>query len=233
MLASDLYNAFRSDVVDVEQPYLWSDDEVYRYMTDAYRMFARRTGGIPDATSTLTRVPIVAGQMYSDISPLILKFRRIFLQSTGARLHIANIEDSPLMRDNDYGALNPMRVDSTQGPVKYAVIGMERNKDAGKIRWVQVPAVDDAAQLVVYRLPLGSATADNADDFEFDEIGEEHHESLLLWMKHKAYSKQDAETFDRGRAKENKDAFEAYCLESAAEADRYKHKNRAVAYGGL
>ena len=73
----------------------------------------------------------------------------------------------------------------------------------------------------------------NTRDFEFDEIGEEHLLSLLLWMKHRAYGKQDAETFDRSKRDEYKSSFEAYCNSAKAEWERYKSKVRVVEYGGL
>lgn len=69
--------------------------------------------------------------------------------------------------------------------------------------------------------------------FEFDEVAPEHHEALLMWMKHRAYGKQDAETFDRGRSLDYKQQFANYCAAATAEWDRYKSNTNPVAYGGL
>ena len=90
MLSEELFDAFRSDVSDVSAPYLWSDSEVWRYMDDAYKMFARLTGGVPDSTSDLTQIDVVAGEADAEVSPLILKFREARLLSTGLKLTIVN-----------------------------------------------------------------------------------------------------------------------------------------------
>lgn len=228
MNSGELYDLFRSDVVDVELPYLWSDTEVYRYMNDAYRMFVRLTGGIPDSTSDLTQVPIVTGEATAEVSPLILRFRMAYLASTGHEVQIINQEDFGQIRRDDYGITRPIVMDNSSGPVRYMVVGQDR----AQVRWLQVPAADDVAQLSVYRLPLDTI-AEGSTTFEFPEIGEEHHEHLLLWMKARAYGKQDAETFDRGRRDENKRMFEEYCSNAKAEWERYKHKTRVTSYGGL
>jgi hypothetical protein len=107
------------------------------------------------------------------------------------------------------------------------MIGAQQNL----VKWLQVPIADDAANLVIYRLPLTKIT--DAGGQEFVDVSEEHHYSLLMWMKALAYKKQDAETFDRAKSAENEAGFHAYCQQAKAELERRKHKNRVVAYGGL
>jgi hypothetical protein len=226
MKSEELYDAFRADVVDEEKDYLWSDDEVWRYMNDAYRMFVRLIGGISDVSSDLTLVDVVEGEATAEVSSLILKFRSAELVSTGRDVKIINHTDLPLNDTDDYGTTRLYLRDRTAGPVVAMVIGEERNL----VRWVRVPQVADQVQLTVYRLPLIQL---NGEGKTPSEIGEEHHESLLLWMKYRAYSKQDAETFDRGRRDSNKKEFEDYCEFAKNEMERYKSKVRTVAYGGL
>ncbi len=228
MIASELYDLFRSDVVDVAKPYLWTDTEVFAYMNDAYRQFVRLTGGVADSSSDLTQIAIVTGEQYAAVSPLILHFREAYLVSSGKEIVIANQEDAHKFRREDYGNTRTIIHDTTRGPVRYMVIGKERMK----VQWVQVPATDDVAQLSVYRLPLDTIT-EGSDTFDFPDIGDEHVEWLMHWMKHRAYGKQDAETFDKGRSDMYKASFNAYCSDAKAEWERYKHKARAVTYGGL
>jgi hypothetical protein len=223
--ADDLITAFRSDVGDEVAPYLWSDTEVWRYLNDAYRMFARLTGGIP---ATLT-FDIVAGEQTTEVSPKILRFREARLTSTGRKLTIINPSDEALGTTADYGQARAYYVNRTQGPVSYMIIGDWRNRLTGVVGWAQIPAVNDTAEVSVYRLPLGTLTSGS----ELSDVGEEHHEHLMLWMKYIAHGKQDAETFDRGRRDEYKQDFETYCARSKAEWDRYKHKTRVVTYGGI
>lgn len=230
MNSGELYEAFRNDVVDTEVPQLWSDSEVWRYMDDAYRMFARLTGGFPDTSSPLTVVDIITGEKSADVSPLILKFRRAELVSSGKKLEIVNETDMLLTTRADYGSLRTLYQNRQPGPVSYVVVGAERNRLRGVVAWVQIPELDDQAQFSVLRLPLVRIVGENQ---EFDDLGEEHHEHLLLWMKHRAYGKQDAETFDRGKSQGYKSAFEEYCEGTRLEYEKYKTKVRVVSYGGI
>ena len=226
MNTTELYDLFRSDVVDVAKPYLWSDEEVYGYMDRAHVMFARLSGGIADVrTEEVVTVAISAGEAYSNIHPSILTVREARLVSTGRPLSILNLNDPPSSFDDDFGRLYHSARARSPGPVRGMVVGEEYNV----VRWVFVPEQDDEAQLSVYRLPLTQITGPGQDF----EIRREHHDSLLYWMKHLAYSKQDAETFDRGKADENEARFRAYCVQARAEWERYKHKPRTIAYGGL
>lgn len=231
MQVSELYDLFRSDVSDQATPYLWSDSEVYRYMNDAYRMFVRLTGGIPDASSPITQLKVSAGVSYTAISPLILKFRQATLQSTGGPVRIINAEDVGSLMHYDYGqvvTINP----NTPGTITHMVIGSDRIDDQPQVQWVQQPIVNDVVQVKVWRLPKDTV-AENNQTFAFAEINEEHHEHLMLWMKHRAYGKQDAETFDKGRSSEFKAGFEAYCSQAKAEQERFNSKVRVTRYGGL
>lgn len=232
MNSGDLYDLFRSDVVDTARPYLWTDTEVFAYMNDAYRQFVRLTGGIPDATSDVTAVTVTAGDAYSEVSSKILRFRQAYLESTGHEITIVNQEDVGNLSRVDYGTSRVSIHDLTPGPIRYMVIGLQRNQNAGLVRWVQVPMIDDVVRLSVYRLPMDTIEEGN-ETFEFLEIGEEHIEWLMLWMKARAYGKQDAETFDRGKRDLYSKEFSAYCRNAKAEWERYKHKPRAVVYGGL
>lgn len=232
MNSGDLYSLFRSDVVDTARPYLWTDTEVYLYMNDAYRQFVRLTGGIPDTTSDDTAVAVTAGDAYSEISPRILRIRQAYIESTGHEITIVNQEDVGKLSRVDYGTSRVSIHDLTPGPIRYMVIGLQRNQNAGLVRWIQVPTTDDVVRLSIYRLPL-AGVAEGDESFTFSEIGEEHIEWLLLWMKARAYGKQDAETFDRGKRDTFSQAFSEYCRTAKAEWERYKHKSRSVAYGGL
>lgn len=222
-----LFDLFRSDVVDTALPYLWTDEEVWEYLDDSYIMFVRLRGGIPDATSDVARIPIVTGEAYAAIDPRIMKIRRAFLASTSRPLTLVNVEDEPISRIYDYGAA-PVMADNLPGPVQYMVIGEEESL----VRWVQVPVADDTANLVVYRLPLNTISASSSDT-DMNEVQPHHHRHFLKWMKHRAYGKQDAETFDKGRSDAFKQSFEDYCELAKAEMARAKSKVRTVAYGGL
>lgn len=213
MIASDLYELFRADVSDAAQPYLWSDLEVYLYMNDAYRMFVRKTGGVEDFTSAAAQVPVVAGDPVGVLDAAVLRIVSAYRVSDNAPVSIFNNPSSA-----------PPSVST--GPVGGMVIGAQRRA----VRWTSIPAAADTVQLSVYRMPLGTISGPSS---EFVDVEEDHHFHLLKWMRHLAYQKQDAETFDRAKSDENGAAFNDYCGFVKDELARLAHKPRTVAYGGI
>lgn len=226
MNSSALLALFRAEVRDEALPYLWSDVEVYSFIDDAQKMFCRMQGGIADATSAVTRIDVTAGDVFVPISPLILKLREARRTADGRDLDILNFEDLQFQRGvDDYGYSSGFRFDNTPGDIRALVVGMETNK----VRLVRVPQEDQSIDLIIYRLPLVAITTTNQQL----EIDEHHHRHLLHWMKHLAHQKQDAETYDRGRADMFRTEFAAYCDLAKAEREKREHKYRTVGYGGI
>lgn len=218
---------FRQEVRDEATPYLWSDEEILSYATHAQEMFCRLGGGIADATSAITELTVQADDEFTDVSPRILKLRAARNATTGRDIQLLNYEDLQLGGAGgqyDYGQyVSNFRLDSTPGEVTGLVEGMEPNK----VRWVRIPLEGLTVKLLIYRMPLEPVTED-----EELEIDEHHQRYLLHWMKYLAHQKQDAETYDRGRAEQFRNEFEMYCDRAKAERERREHKYRAVAYGG-
>ena len=76
------------------------------------------------------------------------------------------------------------------------------------LRIVPTPAEDGTLTIEAYRLPLKKLSADN--DAASPEIHTAHHEHLLLWALHKAFSVPDAELIDPARAQKAEEGFTAY-----------------------
>lgn len=226
MDSTGLYDAFRSDVVDVARPYLWSEDEVWRYANDAYRMFVRLIGGVPDFDSDICAVSVVPGEAVADIDPNILRIMSATRRSDSNVVEVINSTDLGKMRSKDYGQTKQLVMDTRTGPVRYAVLGLRKNA----LRWIQVPEEADIVDLVLYRLPLNTI---NDHGQELIDVEEDHHIHLLDWMKHLAYKKHDADTFDPSASAKAEADFRAYCAFVKAEMARYQHKTRTVTYGGL
>lgn len=216
MDSTRLNELFRKEVFDVAEPYLWTDDEVFHYANEAQNTFCRLTGGLADAsTPAVTQVQVTAGNPWAAISPLILKVRGVN-GADGRYIDPMNYED--LQRAG-------IKLNSRTGNPELLILGMETDK----VRVYPVPVINETVELLVYRLPLKMI-----DDFDQKiEIAKQHHTALLLWMKHLAYSKADAETFDKGKAVEFERAFQTYCFSAQTEKDTAKHKTRVVSYGGL
>jgi hypothetical protein len=195
-------------------------------MNDAYYMFVRMTGGISDFTSAACTVAAVANQPVASINPAILLVRQASLDPSGDAVKVINAQDMERLSDEDYGVLRQINTSTSKGRVRYMVMGMEQ----GKVRWVNTPDVNYTVKLIIDRLPLSTITDGGQ---QFDGVGAHHHFHFLQWMRHLAYGKQDAETFDKARSNAEKQLFEQYCYLAKTEKDRYKHKVRVVAYGGI
>lgn len=226
MNSTGLYDLFRSDTGDDKAPYLWTETDVWGYIGTTHNDFVRLTGGIADFTSEATEVPIVTGEPSAELSKKILRVMGASRRSDGGEIEIINATDVGRMSVSDYGRLKPLLMDNSRGPVRCLVLGKQKHI----ARWINVPEVDDTADLHIYRLPL--KTVDGPDQ-EFEGVDEEHIFHLLTGVKALAYRKQDANVLDVNQAEANEARFRAYCERVKSEWERYKHKTRVVAYGGI
>lgn len=226
MKSGELYALFREDVQDLVDPFLWSPLEIYAYMDDAYYMYVRLTGGIPDVLSDACTIEAKQGEIRADLHPSVLHIREAKIQPNEETVRIINAQDLSTMVDDDYGVLRQLNMRPVVGRLRYMVIGEQEDT----VRWGHIPDRDYTVQLLIDRLPLKHITK---TDQKFEGVKDHHHLHFLNWMKHLAYMKQDAETFNKSKSAECKAMFEQYCSLAIGEKDRYKHKVRVVRYGGL
>ena len=217
MNSTELLETFREEMNDVETPHLWSDALIYRYINEAQEMFCRKTEGIEDSSSPLCRLEIEEGTDWYLLSRKILKVREAVDTRTGRPYEIMNMEKA-----STKGVL----FNGNPGPLKLFVTGLEKSK----LRAWPVPSVATTVELRVFRLPLETITDDGDQELEIDE---QHHLALLMWVKHRAYGKEDAETFDRRKSDEFEMRFYAYCAEAFKEQGRARRSVGTVIYGGI
>lgn len=229
MDTTQLVERFRSEVMDEVEPYLWSDTEVLAYADKAQEMLCRLTNGIQDSiTPEVCQISYARGDIWVNVHPKILRVRFILKASDGNEVHLMNFEDfqaNGVYAGDDYGIPYKFKIDNSMGRVEFLVLGMQE----GKGRLVKVPDASDVLNLTVERLPL--CTIDGFD--QKLEVRDEHHEALLLWMKHRAYMKQDGEAYDKVKADENEVRFRQYATTAKQEKERLRHKYRSVKYGGI
>lgn len=227
MDSTAMLSAFREDVVDVAVPQLWTDAEIYGYMNDAFYMFVRLTGGIPDyTTDAVCKLTTVVDNPYSALHASILRVRLASNEADGTDVGIINATDVGNLTAEDYGVLRKVNIVTTKGQPRYMIMGLED----GKVRWADIPNAVYNFRLQVDRLPLTPITAAGQ---AFTGVAAHHHIHFLKWMRHLGYGKQDAETFDKKRSLDEKAAFEEYCGFARRERETSKHKVRVVRYGGL
>lgn len=218
MNSSELLDLYRSEMEDIFEPYLWSDEDIFRYQNDAQKMFARDTGGIPDGTTAaVTRIEVTPAAEWYALHPSILRIRTASRSDTGRPVEVLNFEDMPERR---------WYFDGTLGVLRAMVIGIERHK----VRMWPYPNETVSVDMTVFRLPLVEITDIGDQEFEIDA---EHHRHLLHWMRHLGYLKQDTETFNKSKAEEFAMQHVAYCTKVKEEEARKRHKTRYVRYGGI
>lgn len=232
MTGAELLALLRAELHDEAKPQLWSDVELLSYIDDGQKMFCRLAGGLADSSSAMTKLKARAGQPYAVLDPRILKVRYAHRATDSSQVSLINFEDIehgvlPELDDSSYRVGQIYKIDDTQGQIRYMILGMEANK----VRFVYVPAEDQIVNLIVYRLPLDSVSTETKGSSL--EIDSQHHRHLLGWAKHLAYSKQDAETYDKTKRVEFAREFHEYCEQARQERERREHKPRTVLYGGL
>lgn len=212
MDTTELRTLFRSEFSDVEEPYLVPDASVYLYIDDAQKMLCRLTEGIEDGRSNT--LAIVPGTEWYDLNKNILKIRRAVDTATGRELMLVNPEKA---------TGSGIRFDGRTGPLIALVLGIEK----GATRAYPVPNHAATVALEVFRLPK---TVEAGDALEVDE---QHHQHLLLWVKHRAYGNQDSEVRDDNKALEYEQRFRSYCAQALREQERARRVIGTVSYGGI
>ena len=213
MTPTELRALFRSEVFDLELPYLWSDTLVYSYIDEAQKQFCRDTYGVADARSFKLNI-LADGTEWYPTDPRILKVRTAVNAATGVPLAFIPVEKMA-----DY----QMKFDGGKGPLKAMISGLENHM----LRAWPVPNQATTVDLTTFRLPSDVAAG---DDFEVDP---QHHRYLLYWVKHLAYDVQDTEVFNPKAADKNRALHEAYCIKAKHEMSRAMHPVSNVTYGGI
>lgn len=212
MNSTELRTLFRSEFSDAVAPYLIAETSVYAYINDAQRMFCRLTEGIEDGRSFT--IPVVGGVEWYPVDSAILKLRRVVDRASGREVAVVNQE---------HAAAAGITFDGRAGPLRALVTGVEK----GFARVWPVPIVASTLSLETFRLPYAVGPGEEL------EIDEQHHEHLLLWVKHRAYGNQDAEVRDDRKAQEYEQRFRAYCALARSEQERARRVDRPVSYGGI
>lgn len=189
----DLRTAFRRETGDLKPKYLWSDDEVDRYLNEAADDAARRSGLLVDSTSEATEYPINAGEFIVDLHPSVVYVRRARLDGNRGALYPrvarAMDEDAPGWED---------ALPST--PMIFVP-----DWESGKLRLYPPASSSMALRLTVVRTPLSPMT----NDCDAPELPSRTHYSLVYGAMEKGYLKSDADAFDPGASARAGERFAA------------------------
>jgi len=211
MTLEDLIQTFRVLADDQAEPYLWADDDIAGWITEAENEACVRAGLLVDEeTDEVAVLEVEADTAWLDLSPLVLEVTRAVLDSTAARLRV----EDPAMLDR----LNPGWETATGTPEGYYL-------DGARLRLIPTPTADDTLRLRVRRLPLAPLTTDDTD--AEPEIPPEHHRGLLDWALFRAYSHRDPDSVEPALAARCLQDFEArFGLRPSAYARRQRRERR-------
>lgn len=182
---SDIFEGWEN-ATDAERndQFLWPDKALLRYISEAQRQACNRSDLLYDDETF--SFALIDGNPSYKFDNRITRIEQVSLNSKTVQ-HLSKIQlqmSYPNWRtDSGIGTNN----------AQYTVRGY-------RMRMHPIPNATDAGALVnieCYRLPLEGITS--VDD-EL-EIPEEYHRDLIWWVLYEAYSKQDADGYDKSRGK--------------------------------
>lgn len=230
----DIFDLLRLLLDDKELPgsgdssySLWSNTELFHYIDQAQREFARDTLCLVDA-SNFNAVTVTQDDAWVDIDPSIVEFKRIYLGSTGDRVeHLSLIDfEKGDMWHSDYG-MNKLNSNwmQTSGTPSIAITDM----DIDKLRLYPIPTQADTLNMIVYREPL-----EEIEDASTDlEIPDRFRRALVWGAAVYAYGRDDVETFNAQAAALNAARFQTAKDEALAFIRRKTRRAPTTTYGGI
>jgi len=190
MTLAELIARFRREEVDAVEPYLWSDVELTAWFNEAQDEACRRALLLIDSKSPAAKVSFAAGAMGIELDPSVIFVRRAALAANNIPLmpRVARTMDEEVPGWEGAMASTP-RVFVPDWQTDY-------------LRFWPPALTGGTLNMTVVRLP-----ADVMGTSGEPEIAARYQPFLLDWVRFRAYSKQDAETFNATKAEKNEEAF--------------------------
>jgi hypothetical protein len=245
--ADELVERFRRDVDDNEggsggEDFLWSDEDVFSYMYEAQREFVRRTHILrkthpftPAITSISYTAPVgtpVNSDGFITFNPSIIRPLRVRATDASGNsypveiLTAENLDAGYHSEDTDYG-----RIFTGDWPSRSGTRACFLVTDLQEDQWrlVPIPTLNLTLELTVEHMPLDDVTQGAA----LEVTEREDQFTLLLYMKHLAYMKQDADTYDKELADKFESTFEKKADARRREIRRTRFRHQGMRYGGI
>jgi len=201
MDGSTFIKKFRAAAVDEAEPYLWSDDLVLSYLDEAQVQFCVETEGLPDRVD----VEIGAGDAMVAIPPYVLKIRKAILRSNGRELDLISEESLAAPRS---GVPRAVVVDGVMNTLTFDAVQSD----------------SDRVILSVFRLPRKPVSHINdrvETPRQFDSV-------LMHYALHLAFSRPDADTYDKVKATTHLESFMLGCRDAERSMGRRRKPNHAT-----
>lgn len=214
---------FRRRADDRVEPYLFDDDELLRYASEAEREACVRARLLWDDSSAFLTIPLVAGQRDYALDERIDRIEVVRCSPSVGRSYTLRLNDS----EDLFNGHRLYDLDRTGRPERAA------RRDQCLRVWPRPHASHiGALSIACYRLPLAPI---NQPD-QSPEIHYQHHEGLVDGMIFRAFSHTDADELSDARAANALAAFTQRFGErpSADVLRRHREKRRVTTrYGGI
>lgn len=215
MELSQIEAAFRRQADDLVEPFLVSSEDVALYASEAEREACVRAKLLFDSTTTeVVEYPVSANQGVIDLHAAVDVITSArFLSGSGGRWRELELTGLDWVEEQcDWQGRRSSKPSH--------LVHLRK-----QVRIWPTPSMAGTLRLDVYRLPL--LPMEDPDDEP--EIDEEHHEGLVNWMLHKAFSRPDAELFDLQRAANSLGMFiEQFGERDTAEVRRRHRERRRI-----
>lgn len=200
MTLTELIRRFRVLAKDtVDNPYMASDADVIMWLNDAEREAAIRARLIRDhLTQDVTRIAYVADTQVYQLHPAVFELINVRLVRPDGK------------RGNPIYLRTPEWLDRNvphwrEDPIRYRHDNFAIQDDRNLQLLTEYEA-GDVITLECYRVPL-EPMRNGGDE---PEIHPMHHEHLVQWALHRAFSVPEADLFDPNRSKDAEDEFTRY-----------------------
>lgn len=195
MTLEELIRRFRTLAVDKVQPYLFDDEDVIDWLNDAQRQACIRGRLLrEDANLAVCEIALDPSQKTYPLHKAVYEIINARIVPVSGRSRPVFLASREWLDENMPG----WRDD--HGPAEFAI------QDDTSIRVSGAITAGDKLAIECYRTPLKLL----ANDTDKPEIHEAHHEHLIQWALHKAFSVVDAETFDAQRSERAENEFTRY-----------------------
>lgn len=205
MTLQDLIRRFRVLSNDKRQPYFWADADVVDWLNDAEQQAAVRGRLLrEDANPAVCRIALASGQAVYPLHAAAFELISLRLQpANGDRPRELRLVSREWLDAEVPGWRERAE------PACFAI------QDDTSLRVVGAFDAGDVLVLECYRTPLEPMALPPAGSpppvvRSTPEIHKTHHEHLLLWALHKAFSIPDSEAFDPARSDRAEAGFTAY-----------------------
>ena len=196
MNLEQLIASFRVDADDIEAPFLFRDEWVSMWLSEAQAEAAIRGRLIlEDANPAVCQIAVTSGTASYELHRSVYEIAYLRFVPAGQTRAVA----LPLVSREWLDDKRPGWRDIAGKP-EFAI------QTDRRIRLVGVPDAGGVLHLEGYRTPLKALESDS----DKPELAEQHHRHLVNWALYRAFSRPDSETINPQRAELALSAFTRY-----------------------